>query len=162
MQVKDYHITRTFDISVKGFLIACQEAVKLMEGRPGKIVAVSGYDTLRYLPNHGTLAAAKSAMETLVVYLACELAHKGINVNGVNPGAIDTDSARIFVASTGTDWEAFAARWASYTPMQRLAQPEDIAKVIAFLCTPEAGWITGQTIVADGGLTLSGGFGISV
>ena len=160
MQVKDYNVTRTFDISVRGFVIAAQEAVKLMEGRSGKIVAVSGYDTLRYLPGHGTLGAAKAALETLVVYLACELAERGINVNAVNPGAIDTDSAHIFAASTGTDWESFSASWKGYTPKGRLATPEDIAKVITFLCSEDAEWITGQTIVADGGLTLTAGFDI--
>lgn len=160
MQVKDYNITRTFDISVRGFVIAAQEAVKLMEGRRGKIVAISGYDTLRYLPGHGTLAAAKAALEQLIIYLACELAERGINVNGVNPGAIDTDSARIFAASTGTDWERFSASWKGYTPKRRLATPDDIAKVITFLCSEDAEWITGQTIVADGGLTLTAGFDI--
>lgn len=152
LEVKEHHVDKTFAITVKGFLVAAQEAVSLMEGRRGRIVAVSGIDSLGCLPRHGTLGAAKAAMETLTRYLAAELAPRGIAVNAVNPGLVETDSARFY---GGDGYEAWKARVIQATPKGRVGTPEDIAKVIVFLCSEEADWICGQTIVADGGLTLT-------
>jgi enoyl-[acyl-carrier protein] reductase III len=152
LEVKEHNVDKTFAITVKGFLVAAQEAVSLMEGRRGRIVAVSGIDSLGCLPRHGTLGAAKAAMETLTRYLATELAPLGIAVNAVNPGLVETDSARFYGAD---GYEAWKARVIQATPKGRVGAPEDIAKVIAFLCSEEAEWICGQTIVADGGLTLT-------
>lgn len=143
---------KTFAITVKGFVVAAQEAVPLMAGRRGRIVAVSGIDSLGCLPRHGTLGAAKGAMEILTRYLAAELASHGITVNAVNPGLVETDSARFY---GGDGYETWKARVIQATPKGRVGMPEDIAKVIAFLCSEEAEWICGQTIVADGGLTLT-------
>lgn len=152
LEVKEHNVDKTFAITVKGFLVAAQEAVSLMEGRRGRIVAVSGIDSLGCLPRHGTLGAAKAAMETLTRYLAAELAPLGIAVNAVNPGLVETDSARFY---GGDGYEGWKTRVIQATPKGRVGTPEDIAKVIAFLCSDEAEWICGQTIVADGGLTLT-------
>ena len=152
LEVKEHNVDKTFAITVKGFLVAAQEAVPLMEGRRGRIVAVSGIDSLGCLPRHGTLGAAKAAMEVLTRYLAAELAPRGITVNAVNPGLVETDSARFY---GGDGYEGWKTRVIQATPKGRVGTPEDIAKVIAFLCSEEAEWICGQTIVADGGLTLT-------
>lgn len=152
LAVKEHNVDKTFAITVKGFLVAAQEAVPLMEGRRGRIVAVSGIDSLGCLPRHGTLGAAKAAMEVLTRYLAAELAPRGITVNAVNPGLVETDSARFY---GGDGYEAWKAQVIRATPKGRVGAPEDIARVIAFLCSEEAEWICGQTIVADGGLTLT-------
>jgi enoyl-[acyl-carrier protein] reductase III len=152
LEVKEHNVDKTFAITVKGFLVAAQEAVPLMEGRRGRIVAVSGIDSLGCLPRHGTLGAAKAAMEVLTRYLAAELAPRGITVNAVNPGLVETDSARFY---GGDGYEAWKAQVIQVTPKGRVGTPEDIARVIAFLCSEEAEWICGQTIVADGGLTLT-------
>lgn len=154
MDVKPYHVDRTFAITVKGFLQLCQEAVPLMAGRRGKIVAVSGYDSCFYIPGHGVLGAAKAAMESLVRYLAVELAPHGINVNGVCPGPVETDSARIYA---GPLWEEVRRAVAAATPRGRIATPDDVARIIRFLCTDDADWLCGQTLLCDGGLTLDGG-----
>jgi enoyl-[acyl-carrier protein] reductase III len=151
LDTKAHNLARTFGITVNGFLRCVQEAVPLMRAG-GAVVAVSGFDTLRVLPGHGTLGAAKAAVELLVRYLAVELAPRGIRVNGVCPGYIETDSARLYAGPE------YATRvrdeWIASTPIGRIGQPEDVAGVIAFLCSAEAGFICGQTIVVDGGLTL--------
>ena len=120
-----------------------------MEGRDGAVVAVSGFDTQEAIPGHGTLGAAKAAMETMVRYLASELAPKRVRVNAVNPGYVDTDSARFYA---GPDFRRrFEEEWIPSIPAARLAAPEEIAGVIAFLCSEDASYVSGQVIYVAGG-----------
>jgi enoyl-[acyl-carrier protein] reductase III len=138
---------------VQSFLLLAQGAVPLMAGRPGTIVAVSGFDSLRVVPNHGLLGAAKAALEQLVRYLAVELRPDDVAVNSVLPGFVATDSARIWAdKSHPGGWEAFEARWAA-TP-DVIIPPERIAEIIAFLCTPAGRCIRGHNLVVDAGVTL--------
>jgi enoyl-[acyl-carrier protein] reductase III len=155
LEVKSHHVDRTFGITVHGFLACVREAVELMAGRRGKIVALSGIDVYQVMPGHGLLSAAKAAMEALVRYLAWELAGRGISVNGVCPGVVATDSSRAYA---GEAWERIMAPVVAATPQKRLGTPEDIAPVVAFLCSREADWITGQTLIVDGGLSLTSAF----
>ena len=150
--LKEHNMDRTFNLTVKGALVAVQEATPLMTGRSAKIVTVSGFDSFKYVPYHGMLGAAKASLESLTRYWACELAEHGINVNSVNPGAIDTDSSRTYA---GDKWSSWEKEWLAATPKGRLGNPQDIAGVIAFLCSPAADFICGQTIVVDGGITLT-------
>jgi enoyl-[acyl-carrier protein] reductase III len=153
LETKPHHVERTFAITVSGFLRCVQEAVPLMDGRGGAIVAVSGFDTLKTLAGHGTLGAAKASMEMLVRYLAAELAPRRIRVNGVNPGYVDTDSARFYA---GEDYERRVRdEWIPAIPASRIASPDEIAAAIAFLCSADASYVYGQTLVVDGGLTLA-------
>lgn len=155
LEVKDYNVTRTFAITVTAFVLAAQQAAALMREGFGRIVAVSGIDSSGVMPGHGALGAAKAAVETLVRYLACELGGRGITVNGVSPGVVDTDSYRLYLArGLGVDPAAGEARLAALTPRGRLGRPEDVAALVAFLCSEEADFLTGQTIMLDGGLTL--------
>lgn len=156
LEVRSHHIDGTFRITVHGFLHCVREAVELMEGRRGKVVAISGIDAYQVMPGHGTLAAAKAAMEALVRYLACELAERGVSVNGVCPGVVETDSARVYA---GDRWASTMGPVIDATPWRRLGTPADIVPVVVFLCSPEAGWITGQTLMVDGGLSLTSAFG---
>lgn len=152
-----HNLDKTFAITVNALVLAAQEAATLMQGRGGKIVTVSGIDARRYVPLHGALAAAKGALEVLTSYLACELAPLGIAVNGVNPGFVDTDSAHVFGDKV---YRLLAKNIVTYTPMQRVGTPDDIAKVVAFLCSEDAAWICGQTLTVDGGLSLTSPFAI--
>ncbi|MFN0092539.1 MAG: SDR family oxidoreductase [Acidimicrobiales bacterium] len=148
------HAARTFETVVYSFLELAQAASPHL-GDGGRLVTVSGFDTIRALPDHGLLGAAKAALEQLTRYLAVELGPRGITVNSVMPGYVDTASARFYAdTSLPGGWEAAARGWAAATPLGRVADPADIADVVAFLCSPEARWLTGHVLVADGGLTL--------
>lgn len=155
MDVRDYNVTRTFAITVTAFVVAAQQAAALMGEGFGRIVAVSGIDVGDVMPGHGALGAAKAAMEMLVRHLAYELGPRGITVNGVSPGIFDTDSYRKYMArALGVEPAAAGTRLAAHTPRRRLGRPEDVANLVAFLCSGEADFLTGQTIVLDGGLSL--------
>ena len=151
LAVKPHNLTRTFNLSVGGFVAAVQETSKFM-GDGGRILMISGVDSMRYLPRHGVLGAAKAAMEAMVRDFAFELGPRGITVNGVNFGMIDSDSSRIYF---GDDFERVLRVTAARTALKRLPQLDEIAAVVALLCTPQAGYLTAQTIMVDGGLTLS-------
>ncbi len=150
----EHNITRTFDLTIKGFLVAVQAAVPLMQGRNGKIVTISGIDSLRALSGHGLLGAAKAALENLTMYLAHELGPQGIAINSINPGLIETDSSKMY--SGGEDGYAqYVREVLPQTPAGRVGRPEDVAAVTAFLCSADADFIRGQTLLVDGGLLSS-------
>lgn len=121
---------------------------ELMAGRPGRIIAVSSNGARDAVPAYASLGMAKAALESLVRYLAVELAPQGITVNAVSTSKIDK----------GPDTPApdVAAVLAGRTPAGRLTTAQDVAGVVALLCTDEAAWLQGQVITADGGLGLRG------
>ena len=154
LEQKPHNVARTFAISVESFVVAVQGAVPFMKDG-GRIVVVSGIDSHQAMAGHGVLGAAKAAMESLVRSLAAELGPRGITVNAVSPGLLDTDSSRLYVEQgLGVGWDEAAARIAAVTPVRRLGTPEDVAALVAYLASDAAGFLTGQTIILDGGLTL--------
>jgi enoyl-[acyl-carrier protein] reductase III len=150
-QIHSHHVEKTMGITVLGFLELVRASTPHMP-RGGRILAISGWDSFRVLPGHGLLGAAKAAMETLVKYLALELGPQGISAVALCPGPIDTDSFRTYA---GKDWDAYEQNWLARTPSGRFPTPEEFAEIMAFLCSAESFAINGQTIVADGGLSLS-------
>jgi NAD(P)-dependent dehydrogenase (short-subunit alcohol dehydrogenase family) len=135
--------------NARAFMIGVQEAVKLFPETGGKIVAVSSIGSFTCLPSYAAVGASKAALEALVRYFARELAPHGINVNAVSGGPVNTSALDYF-----PDKEKLLEMWKERTPTHRIARPEEIAGIAAFLLSDEASWIQGQTIVADGGLTL--------
>lgn len=154
-EVTARHLDLTMRTVVQSFLLLAQGAVPLMAGRAGSIVGVSGIDSLRVVSNHGLLGAAKAAMEQLVRYLAVELGPHDVAVNSVLPGFVTTDSARMWAdTSHPGGWDSFETEGAARVPAGRMASPEEIAEIIAFLCSPAGRYIRGQNLIVDGGVGL--------
>jgi enoyl-[acyl-carrier protein] reductase III len=148
LELEVKHWQKTLDVMGRAMLLGAQRAVPLMEGRWGRIIAISSIGSFRVLPNYVGPGVAKAILETLTRYLAVELAPKGISVNAVSGGVIETDALEAF--PNKHDMLTFGKR----APAGRLGQPDDIAGVVTLLCRPEARWICGQTIIADGGYSL--------
>ncbi len=151
MEIQPHHVDKTFNITVKSFIRGAQRAAKLMS-LGGAIVTVSGMDTLKAVPRHGLLGAAKSSLETLTAYFSHELASRKIRVNGVNPGFLRTESTQKYL---GPMFEKVNTTFAHVVPLKREPTLEEIAEAILFLCSPQSSWIVGQTICVDGGLDFA-------
>ncbi|MFC5773440.1 enoyl-[acyl-carrier-protein] reductase FabL [Ectobacillus antri] len=148
MEIEESHWQWTMDINAKAYLFASQEAAKLMP-KGGAIVALSSLGSIRALPNYVTVGVSKASVEAITRYLAAELAGKGIVVNAVSGGAVDTEALKHF-----PNREELLGAAAARNPAGRLVEPEDLAEAVYFLCTPAASMIRGQTIIVDGGLSL--------
>lgn len=150
LEVKPHNLARTFNLSIGGFVAAIQEAAGFM-GEGGRIVMISGIDSIRAMPGHGVLGAAKAALESLVRNFAFELGPRGITVNGVNFGLIESDSSRTYL---GEDFEKVRRLVIARTALRRMPAIEEIAAIALMICAPTASFLTAQTILVDGGLTL--------
>lgn len=142
----------TMNINARALLFATQRAVPMMEKRGGGyIVSITSPGSFRVLPDYAVVGASKAAIETLTRYLAVDLAEKNIVVNAVSPGIAKTEALEHFDAIHGEEtFEAIIER----TPAGKLVTPEDVAQLVAFLCSPAANMIRGQVILIDGGYTL--------
>lgn len=138
----------TMDANARAFFLGAKRAQALMQDG-GHMVALSSQGSSRVLPGYMVVGASKAAMETVARYLAVELGPRGIRVNVVSPGIVDTDALRHFPAR-----EAMLADGTAKTPLGRLATPEDVAAMVAFLTSDRAAMVTGQTLVVDGGAGL--------
>ncbi len=140
----------SLDINAKAFLLLTQKVLPSMEKKgSGTILAISSLGARQFIPNYGAIGISKAALETLVKYLGVELAPKGIRVNCVSGGLVDTDALKSFPRYDEVKKDVI-----SRTPAGRIGEPDDLARIVAFLTLPESRWIVGQTIVADGGLSL--------
>jgi enoyl-[acyl-carrier protein] reductase III len=145
----------TMNINARAALFAAQRAAPLMERRGGgAIVNLSSPGATRVLPDYVVVGASKAALEAVTRYLAVELAPKNIIVNAVSPGVVLTDALKHFDAVRRD--EQIIETAVGRTPAGRLVTPQDVAEVVAFLCTPAASMIRGQVILVDGGYTLLG------
>lgn len=142
----------TMNINARAALFCAQRAVPLMRARGGgSIVSISSPGSSRVMPEYVVVGASKAALEALTRYLAVELAAFNIVVNAVSPGLVETGALKHFSVTQGRDVLDASRR---EIPAGRLVTPEDVAEVVAFLCTPAASMIRGQTILVDGGHTL--------
>ncbi len=143
----------TMNINARSALFAAQRAAPMMQARGGgAIVNISSPGSIRVLPDYVVVGASKAALEAVTRYLAVELAAMNIVVNAVSPGLVWTDALQHFSAIRQD--EGLVVKALQLTPAGRLVTPEDVAQVVAFLCTPAAHMIRGQTILVDGGYTL--------
>jgi 3-oxoacyl-[acyl-carrier protein] reductase len=142
------HFHRHFDINVLGLLQVTQEAVKHFGPKGGSVINVSSVVSTLSLPGSSVYAGTKAAVDLITRVLAKELGPRAIRVNSVNPGIIETEGTR----SQGIIGSDFEKNVLAQTPLGRLGQPDDVAKVVLFLAAEDSGWITGETILTSGGL----------
>ena len=151
MRLKPRGLNNIYTATVNAFVVGSQEAAKRMEKTGGgSIVTMSSTGNLVYIENYAGHGTNKAAVEAMSRYAAVELGEKNIRVNAVSGGPIDTDALKAF-----TNYEEVKAETVKRSALNRMGAPEDIAGAVYFLCTDDAGWITGQTIVVDGGTTFT-------
>jgi len=150
MDLGPHHLDRSHAMNVRAFVLGVQQAVPLMD-QGGRVVVLSSYGSIRAYPGYATLGAAKAALEAWVRYMAVELAPRGINVNGVNGGVIESDSSGYFYDVAGMPPLSTVL---GKIPKRRMGSVQEVADVIAFLLAPASEYITGQTLVVDGGLSI--------
>jgi len=149
--IPDDTYREAFAARVGAFLALARATVATMPPG-GSIIAITSTGTRGYQRGYGPTAVAMAGVEQLVRYLAAELGPRSIRVNAVCGGPIRTDALGFLASDVDRLMEAFAKR----TPLGRVGEPVDLARVVTFLASEEGGWITGQTLVVDGGHLIAG------
>jgi 3-oxoacyl-[acyl-carrier protein] reductase len=140
------HVREVFDANVLGTILLTRAVVPHLPSPGGRIVHFSSRLAVSPIATSSVYAASKAAVSALTLALSKELGPKGITINAVAPGVIETDMTAAIISERG---DAIRAA----TPLGRIGVPDDIAGIVAFLASPDSGWITGRTILADGGAT---------
>lgn len=152
LEIEPKHWEWTMNINARALLLTTQRAAPLMAAQGwGRIVGLSSLGAGRVVDDYGVVGVSKAAIEALTRYLAVELAPKGITVNAVSGGTVDTEALEHFPHR-----EAMIEAARARTPMGRLLEPQDLAQAVGFLCSDAAAMICGQTLVVDGGYSLLG------
>jgi enoyl-[acyl-carrier protein] reductase III len=149
-ELTPHHWDWTLNVNARGAWLCAQAALPLMQARGGgAVVNLSSLGASRVMREYFLVGVSKAALEAVTRYLAVEFAPHGIRVNAVSGGLVETDALKSF------PWGAEVIEQTIVrTPAGRMVEPHDLARVVAFLCTPAAGMIRGQTIVVDGGFSL--------
>ncbi len=150
MRLKPRGLNNIYTATVIAFVIGAQEAAKRMQkiGK-GSIISISSTGNLVYIDNYAGHGTNKAAVEAMVRYGSVELGEMGIRVNAVSGGPIDTDALKAFV-----NYKEVKEKTEELSPLGRMGKPEDMAGACLFLCSEKANWITGQTLIIDGGTTF--------
>jgi NAD(P)-dependent dehydrogenase (short-subunit alcohol dehydrogenase family) len=153
-EVSEADYERGMGVNFKGHVWMCKYAVPALRRRGGgAIVCTSSVQALATQTTVPIYAASKAATLTLVKAIAIDHAHEGIRVNAVLPGSVDTPMLRGAAATfTPDDVEATVARWGKMHPIGRVIKPEEIARLVLFLCSDDAKACTGAAYLVDGGL----------
>ncbi len=150
MRLKPKGLNNIYTATVLAFVVGAQEAAKRMEKvGGGAIVSLSSTGNLVYNPNYAGHGSSKNAVETMVKYAAEELGDMGIRVNAISGGPIDTDALKKF-----PNYEDVKAEVVERSPLNRMGEANDLCGMVYFSCTDECSWMTGQTIVIDGGTSF--------
>ena len=139
---------RQFNTNVLGLILATKEAVKYFGAEGGSVINVGSVASRKAPPTSVVYTATKGAVDAITSVLANELGPKKIRVNSINPGGVETEG----VHHAGIIGSDFAKQMVAETPLGRFGQPEDIAPVAVFLASSESGWLTGEKLLASGGL----------
>ncbi|HLX29446.1 MAG TPA: enoyl-[acyl-carrier-protein] reductase FabL [Casimicrobiaceae bacterium] len=150
MEMSLKHFRWCMETNALALDLLAQRAVPMMRDG-GRIIAMSSLGAQRAMPSYGFIGASKAALEALVRALAQELGPRGIRVNTVSAGVVDTDALTHF-----PNRDELLADFARRTPAGPRLSPEDVANAVYLLCLPEASMINGHTLVVDGGFAISG------
>ncbi len=142
----------TMNTNVLALIMLVKEALPLLERSPqrAKVVAISSHGSHMALPSYGLIGGSKAALESIARHLTLEVGDRGINVNVVKAGLVETDSTRL-MDQTGT---MFAKRTTKTMVGERVLEARDVANAVLFLCSPLSDLIQGQTITVDGGAAI--------
>ncbi|MBN2240950.1 MAG: SDR family oxidoreductase [Dehalococcoidales bacterium] len=139
----------TMNVNARAALLCSQQAVPLMKDG-GVIVNISSLGSRLVTPVYTAVGVSKAALEALTRYLAIELAPKNIRVNAVSAAAVNTETMKLYTSDPNLPRSIVTT-----TPAGRMVEPEDMAKVVSFLCSDDSEMIRGQIIVVDGGMSLN-------
>ena len=148
LETEPKHWEWTLTANARALLDLARVTVPQMQAG-SSIVGISSLGAQRVLENYALVGTSKAALESLVRYLAVELAPSGIRVNGVSAGVVETDALKHF-----PNREEMIEHSTTRTPVGRLVEPEDVADAVEFLCSPAAKMVCGQTLIVDGGFSL--------
>ena len=145
--VTEEHFHKHFDVNVLGLLLAIQEATKHFGPEGGSVINISSSASMSAPPTASVYSATKAAVDTITKSLAKELGPRKIRVNAINPGMVETEGLHAggFVGSD------FQKLFEAQSALGRIGQPDDVAPAVVFLASPDASWITGETLVVSGG-----------
>lgn len=149
-ELKVKHWDWAMDINARALLFLAQQGAPLMRAG-GRIIAISSIGAIRAIPNYTVVGASKAALESLVRHLAVELGPRGITVNTISAGVVDTDALKKF-----PNRDELIRASLERTPLGRMTTPEDVADVVLLLCSPRAAMIHGQVVLVDGGYAIHG------
>jgi 3-oxoacyl-[acyl-carrier protein] reductase len=147
-EITEEKFHRLFNTNVLGLLLATQAAAKLFGPDGGSVINIGSAVSRITPPGSSVYTATKGAVDAVTGVLARELAQKKIRVNSINPGMVETEG----VHTAGFIGSDFQKQLEAQTPLGRIAQPGDIAPLAVFLASTDSGWLTGETILASGGL----------
>jgi 3-oxoacyl-[acyl-carrier protein] reductase len=147
--ITEDHFHKQFNLNVLGLILATQKAVEAIGPEGGSIINISSVAGVAPVPGASVYSATKAAVDALTKAHSKELGPKKIRVNSLNPGMVETEGVHA-AGFIGTDFQKQAV---AATPLGRLGQPDDIATVAVFLASDDAGWVTGQVLLASGGAT---------
>jgi len=147
-EIDEEHFHRQFNINVLGLLLASREAVNNFNENGGSIINIGSAVTAITPPGSAVYTATKGAVDAITRVLSKELGGKNIRVNSLNPGMVETEGTHT-AGFIGSDFHHEAVRT---TPLGRIGQPEDIALVASFLASDDSRWLTGETLIASGGV----------
>lgn len=147
-EITEEQFHRLFNTNVLGLILATQEAAKLFGPEGGSIINIGSTASQVTPPATAVYTATKGAVDAITHVLARELGPKKIRVNSINPGMVETEG----VHTGGLVGSEFQKQLESQTPLGRIAQPSDIAPIAVFLASEDSGWLTGETLLASGGL----------
>ncbi|MGY2491321.1 SDR family NAD(P)-dependent oxidoreductase [Cupriavidus sp. CP313] len=150
-EITPEHYDRTFDVNVRGLIFTVQKALPLLRDG-GSVILTSSVAGVLGLQAHDTYSAAKAAVRSLARTWTTELKGRGIRVNAVSPGAIDTPIIENQV-STQEEADELRAKFAAATPLGRVGRPEELAAAVLFLASDDSSYVAGIELFVDGGLT---------